>query len=250
MKHLIISDNPRISSEILAINKELGVSDLFDFGISPFSNAEHWDFPVQVYDLREDSVIEKLRGYDLIISCHCKQIFPVNLIDEHTCYNLHPGYNPINRGWYPQVFAIINEVPVGATLHKIDAKLDHGDIVDRAFVEKNSSDTSFTLYNRIVEMELQLWRKNILNILNGEVELFPPEGEGNMYLKKDFNRLKVLDLNHVGTLEEHIRLLRALTFDKYKNAYFLNDDGSKVYVNIQLEDEETASNNERQNLTR
>ena len=68
------------------------------------------------------------RNY-LIISLHCKQLFPKGLISTVKCINVHPGLNPHNRGWYPQVFSIINKRPLGATIHEIDEELDHGDVI-------------------------------------------------------------------------------------------------------------------------
>ena len=38
-----------------------------------------------------------------------------------------------------------------------------------------------------------------------------------------------------GTLKEHIDLLRATTFDGYRNAYFLDKDNNKIYVSITLD---------------
>ena len=52
---------------------------------------------------------EWMRHYKVGISAHCKQIFPAKLVENVRCYNIHPGYNPYNRGWFPQVFSIINK---------------------------------------------------------------------------------------------------------------------------------------------
>ena len=237
MKNLIISDNPEIVKGIYNINEKLGISNLFDFAISPFSSKNDFFVEVSSIDLKRLTDIEGLRQYNVIFSCHCKQFFPKELLNEHECFNLHPGYNPVNRGWYPQVFAIIHNLPVGATFHKIDVKLDHGDIVDRVFVKKKESDTSFSLYSRIVEAELGLWEKNISSILKGDYSLTRPENEGNLFMKNDFTKLLELNLDSEGTMRDHLSLLRALTFQGYKNAYFKDKNGRKIYVEIMLENE-------------
>ncbi len=72
--------------------------------------------------------------YILFISLHCKQIFPQRLTDNYRCINIHPGYNPYNRGWFPQVFSILNKNTAGVTIHEIDQELDHGPII---YQEKN-----------------------------------------------------------------------------------------------------------------
>ena len=67
--------------------------------------------------------------YNIIFSLHCKQIFPAELVQKVKCINVHPGLNPHNRGWYPQVFSIINKKPIGATIHVMDEQIDHGEIL-------------------------------------------------------------------------------------------------------------------------
>jgi dTDP-4-amino-4,6-dideoxyglucose formyltransferase len=182
--------------------------------------------------------IEAAKTYDLIISAHCKQIFPADLVRQVKCINIHPGYNPYNRGWYPQVFAILNGKQVGATIHEIDAKLDHGLIIDREKVSQKKSDTSYTLYNRIQKAELRLLKKNLLSILNGKYATIKPESEGNINFKADFNALKEIDLLENVSFGQAIDRLRALSHPPFKNAYFI--DGvtkKKVWVSINLEEE-------------
>lgn len=237
---LIISDNARILTEIAKINQEkIGGAVQFEYGISPFSDLGHFQYPlfgkVKVLDLRHQStVLEIIESYDLVVSVHCKQIFPPLLVRQVKCVNLHPGYNPINRGWYPQVFAIIHDLAIGATLHEIDEELDHGAIIDRVKVPKHAHDTSFSLYARVVEAEINLWEKNVISLVSANYQPFSPEEEGKLYLKKDFNSLLKLDLAEKMTMKQAIDRLRALTFNGYRNAYFIDERGEKVFVEITL----------------
>ena len=66
---------------------------------------------------------------DLVISAHCKKIFPASLIDSIRCVNIHPGYNPVNKGWFPQVFSILNGQIAGATIHIMTSEVDSGPII-------------------------------------------------------------------------------------------------------------------------
>jgi methionyl-tRNA formyltransferase len=176
--------------------------------------------------------------YDLIFSLHCKQLFPAELVGKVKCINVHPGYNPYNRGWFPQVFSILNKLPVGATIHEIDEQLDHGAIIARRPVEMNSWDTSIDIYDRVQQMEVELLKENLASILHGTYQTLKPEEEGNVNLKRDFNALCKLDLDKEMTLGAAIDQLRALTHGKYANAYY-NDPqtGDKVFVKIVLEKE-------------
>ena len=241
-KILIISDNIYLCSEFEKIIFSEGYNNKYywDFSISPFSNLK--DFKniikskIHVFDLKSDNDINQIIDlYDLVISIHCKQIFPKKLIDNVKCINVHPGYNPINRGWYPQVFSIINETKIGATIHEIDEFLDHGLIIDREFVETEKYDTSLSLYNKIINLEILLLKKNLINILENNYNTIIPEYEGAVFLKKDFNNLCKLDLDEEMTMSKAIDRLRALTHGNNKNAYFIDSKTQKkVFIKIEF----------------
>lgn len=240
-KVLVISDNSFLCNEFNKIVENVSYqASKFDFAISPFSNSTDFDLEVKIYDLRNNTdVHEIISNYDLVFSIHCKQIFPPLLVDAIKCINIHPGYNPINRGWYPQVFSIIHDLPIGATIHEIDNQLDHGPIIDRSLVEKFDYDTSETLYNRILEKEIQLLNENLKNILDNNYAVFLPEESGNLFLKKNFNDLLEIDLNATCTAGELIDRLRALSHGNYNNAYFFDrKTGEKIFVGINLKKDE------------
>lgn len=238
---LIISDNPFLCKSVYAILQDTEY-DTYTFTYATGKQADLRMFePVSTrrLDLRSaDDVDFIIKNYELVISLHCKQLFPKKLVDTVRCINIHPGYNPVNRGWYPQVFAILHNLPVGATIHEIDYQLDHGNIIDREFVEKNDSDNSFTLYNKILAREIELFRKNIKSILENNYKAYPPETEGNLFLKKDFEALCRLDMEQMGTFRDFYNLLRALSHGDFKNAYFIDETThKKVYLSLNIEPE-------------
>lgn len=176
-----------------------------------------------------------IKQFELVISWHCKKIFPQALVENVCCINIHPGLNPYNRGWFPQVFSILNKKPCGATIHLIDTELDHGAVIAQKEVPIKEYDTSESAYQKIMEAEFALFESNIVSIVNGSFTTFCIQNEGNLNTKKDFNQLLELDLNQTMTLRESIDLFRALTFKKYKNAYFISRDNKKIFVSINLE---------------
>lgn len=237
---LIITDNINIASrfenEVLSRLDDKTVN--IKFGCSPFSEISSFKlkhFKIKEVDLRNEISIENIiNNYDLVFSIHCKQLFPKNLINKVKCINIHPGYNPINRGWYPQVFAIINDLDIGATIHEIDEEIDHGNIIVREKVNKFEDDTSLSLYNRVVDKEIKLLKENFEKILKNQYSSFKPEKEGRLYLKKDFNDLCELDLNERITMGDAIKKLRALTHGDYKNAYYLDEFGNDIYISVNI----------------
>lgn len=239
---LIISDNPTLVAGFREIIQQPDYNSFqFDYRCSRGSEeslSKAVGKPVSSIKVKTDWQ-ELIHEYGLIISLHCKQLFPAELVQALRCVNVHPGLNPYNRGWFPQVFSILNGLPTGATIHEIDEELDHGNIIAQQEVENQVWDTSIDIYNRVLEMELELLKEHLPKILAGEYETFEPSEEGNLNLKKDFDALCELDLSKNQSIGETIDLLRALTHGEYQNAFFTDPKtGKKVYVSIRLESKE------------
>ena len=159
-------------------------------------------------------------------------------MENHLCINVHPGLNPHNRGWFPQVFSILNGLPAGVTIHKMDAELDHGPILWQEEIPLYAHDTSQDIYIRILRKEIEMLEAHLGDLLAGNYTLTPMEGEGNINYKADFDALCPIDLNEPATYGAVIDRLRALTHEPYQNAYFVDADGKKVYVGITLRKED------------
>jgi dTDP-4-amino-4,6-dideoxyglucose formyltransferase len=235
---LVVSDNVRL---VKYFKNEVDVQKIMEIATFKFCYSAINKKPsnlieigMELIDLKDFDTCNRVkRGYDLVLSLHSKQIFPKDIVSNIKCINFHPGLNPHNRGWFPQVFSIINKKPIGATIHLMDELVDHGKIIDQEQIEVLPSDTSFSLYNRVVALEEKLISKNLKPILLNQYKTHEPEIEGNYNSIKDFKQLCELDLNHSGTLKEHIELLRALTHGDFQNAYYY-DKGEKVYISVNL----------------
>jgi methionyl-tRNA formyltransferase len=240
---LVISDNPIQCARLYRLLQELNIQKHVNFKWACSGNSNPLEFqrevkvPFQHLDLKNNEQVQSIiKSFSLVISMHCKQLFPEPLVRGTRCINVHPGYNPVNRGWYPQVFAVINELPIGATIHEIDCELDHGPIIDRMLVQQNSWDTSLDLYNRILDAEMALLQKNLIPVLKNKYEVLPAEGQGNLFLKNDFNKLCQLDLDEQSSFRNFLNRLRALSHGTFKNAFYIDKKtGRKVYVNVQFD---------------
>lgn len=238
---LVVSDNIEL---VLHVKQETIKDDVvklatFDFVYSA-ANKDPEDLfalGMKPVDLRDRSLYLKIvEDYDLILSLHCKQIFPKELVENIECINFHPGMNPHNRGWYPQVFSLINKFPIGVTIHLMDSFVDHGNIIVQEQLAIDPLDTSLTLYQKAINLEKRMITKNLIPIVKKEYEAFIVESEGNYNSINDFKELCALNLDSVGTLREHIDLMRALTHGEFKNAYYY-ENGIKIYVSISLQRE-------------
>ena len=168
MRVLIISDNLFLIKSFREVLNELfkffDKKVFFEFRYSYFNkDLESLSVLENIQPIRIKNELEYLyNNIDLVISLHCKQLFPKELVKKVRCINIHPGLNPFNRGWFPQVFSIINKKPIGATIHIIDEKLDHGPVIVQKAVKLSSYDTSLTLYNKVLKAEIELIKENLL----------------------------------------------------------------------------------------
>lgn len=240
---LIISDNVELVSFFKDLTKTFLDTTAFDFKYSSINKApgELVNLGMDGINVKNQVVIDNIiETYELIISAHCKQIFPEALVKNVRCINIHPGLNPYNRGWFPQVFSLLNKLPIGCTIHEMDVDIDHGDIIYQKEVEIREADTSKDLYLRVQEAEKSLIKKNLSTLLAGNYEKKKMHIDGNYNGIDDFKNLCKLDLDQIGTLKEHLDLLRALTHGQYKNAYFVVED-KKFFVSINIEESKLNS---------
>ena len=184
-KVFVITDNLYLYSRFRKMVSNINSIKLEDFSF--FHSINNLSFK-QEEGIKSISIKENLdfiiNNFSIVLSIHCKQFFPKKLVNSIKCINVHPGYNPNNRGWFPQVFSILNDEVIGATIHIIDEKLDHGPIIARREVDKHIWDTSKTIYDRVIEAELILLKEYLPIILEGKYDLLLPEFEGVIH-KKD-----------------------------------------------------------------
>jgi len=240
MKILVVIDNLLQYERIKSVfNKKNNIEFHVDFKHS-IVRSDIWNHKDFKNDQNSQIDVKKqieyiIENYQLVISVHCFQFFPKKLVESVRCINIHPGYNPINRGWYPQVFAIINDLPIGATIHEMDEKLDNGGIIAREFVPKYKWDTSLSLYNRVLKKEVELFDKYFYQIITNTYIIIEPENKGNLYTKKDFKELLEIDLSEKGTFDSFYNRLRALSHGNYRNAFFIDEgSGKKIFINLEI----------------
>lgn len=232
-KILVVSDNPKLSSFLKDHILPKIKSVTCDFCYSKINKKP---FAMQQLGAVEIDIKTKdadfARSYDVIFSLHCKQIFPAEIVNNTICVNVHPGLNPYNRGWFPQVFSIINKLPIGATIHIMNEDVDAGDIIVQQEICITEYDTSLDIYEKVQDVELALLSEWFEHIVFGDYKTYSPKEVGNYNSIYDFNQLCCLDLEHVGTFREHIDMLRALSHGDFKNAYYIDNDGVKRYVKV------------------
>jgi methionyl-tRNA formyltransferase len=152
------------------------------FKIAPLLNSKgHHTFCVT------DPVTE-LAPYDIIISFGYRHIIPKALLDTATCdaFNVHISLLPLNRGAHPNFWAHYDGTPSGVTIHKLDAHIDTGPILDQQTVVFDNTDTTFEhTYNRLIARGHDMLEQNIHRIINRAYFLRPQIGRGTYHRTSD-----------------------------------------------------------------
>lgn len=235
-KVLVLTDNVMIFERFKNIcQKKQKNNTVFEFFCSPSSKKDFEPFnEVNVLDVK-NSYREIIESYYMVISCHCKKVFPEQLVNSIRCINIHPGLNPYNRGWYPQVFSINNGLPHGATIHEMDEDIDHGSIIAQQPIPIYLEDTSLTVYERVLDAEIDLFDKHFDSLIDDSYVAKPMDNEGNYNSIQDFKNMNYIDLERKGTFLEFYNLLRSLTHGDYKNGYILSNNGEKLFISLNIE---------------
>jgi len=126
------------------------------------------------------------------LSVHFPLLFNARAIANYEhIYNIHPGYLPWGRCYYPVFWALWNDEPAGCTLHEIDAGIDTGPIVAQCSVPKYDWDTGGTLHQRVSDAEKGLFLEFWPCIVDGDMlEAVPQVGAGSFHLQAEFLELK------------------------------------------------------------
>lgn len=223
MNILVLSDNAEVLSRAKPIFEKRKVS--------------RWTFTDSDAINPKKDFKHIIDNYDLVFSLHCKKIFPKVLTDGIRCINIHPGFNPYNRGMFPHVFSIVNGKPAGATIHEMDSGIDTGPMIIQQQVPISDNDTSGSLYKRVLDAEMNILDFSLDRILENSYSVTYLVNEykdhNTMF---DFRVLCKFYPYDQENFKVFYNRLRALSHDGYLNAHM---DGIKFKLIIDGDTTET-----------
>lgn len=184
-------------------------------------------------------VVESLEP-DIIVAVGFRYVVPPSIlaVPDRGCLNLHPGYLPVARGFNPNVWSIVEDLPAGVTLHYMDVGVDTGPIVARREVPTDFSDTGKTVYERLEAASIDLFTDTWPRIEADEVTPWSQDDEqATTHRQQDFLDLCTLDPEEQYSVKELLDVLRALTFPPFDNAH-ITVDGERYYVEVDITHED------------
>lgn len=193
---------------------------------------------------RQPSSLKLLRdlNLDYMVSIHFPYIIPPPVLEipREGVINLHPAYLPFNRGWHTPSWAILENTPIGATLHFMDIGVDTGDIIHQREIDVLPGDTANTLYQRINQLEFEVFQEAWPRIQEGNYERLPQEqAEGTAHRRQELfsSSVQCIDLDAPTTAAALLRRLRALTTNRLDEAAYYKVGGKRFRVQILIHEE-------------
>lgn len=173
------------------------------------------------------------RDADCVFSAHCNVVLPPAVLDatQHPI-NLHPGYLPYGRGYWPTYWAIADGSPAGCSLHRMAPLVDKGPLISRLRVPVLPTDDGETLTRRVALAEPKLVRDSWPAIASGRYKTFFPKEKGTYHDRADGLNARNLKGSKSMTARRFVDLVRAFTDSRFDGA---SVDG--VYLRLALHEE-------------
>lgn len=162
---------------------------------------------------------EYLESQPFGISALFGHIFPESVISRFSgnLINLHPSLLPIGRGADPVFWSIVEELPQGATIHRINKGIDSGEIFVQEEIESDFQMNAGEIYEIATKTLLKMFIKFYPN-WNSSTTSTPQTGRSTYHEVNELEQIKSRLLQSPGQLLKELNLIRALTYNDNRKA--------------------------------
>ncbi len=178
--------------------------------------------------------VEDIPECDILYSVQYNKILKQVQIEKasQVAVNLHMAPLPEYRGSNQFSFAIIDgKKEFGTTLHIMDSRIDHGDILFQKRFAIPDNCWVNNLYELTFDASLSLFKETLADIVSGNYTATPQSALEEQYgtslhYRDEINELKCIDIN--WDKEKINRYIRATSMPGFEPPYYL-EDGKKMY---------------------
>jgi len=180
-------------------------------------------------DLPECDIIYSVQYNELLKERHLKKA-------KKIAVNLHLAPLPEYRGCNQFSFAIMDEASsFGVSIHKIDTRIDHGDLLFQHRFPIPENCWVDELYDLTVTAASNLFKNSIPDLVKGTYRLIPQQSlvekyGSSLHFRSEINALKEIDLN--APREEIEKRVRATDMQGFEPP-FCRIGGRKYFFNRQ-----------------
>jgi len=155
----------------------------------------------------------------LFLSLEYDEIIAPGLFVSDRLFNIHFSALPKYRGMYTSCWPILNgEKESGVTIHKIDAGIDTGNIIDQIRFDILPDDTAIMLYTKYIKYGTMLATANLDSLISGDyTAIMQNNHEATYYSKRsiDYANLTVDFQKPADAVKNQIR---GYFFPEYQTA--------------------------------
>lgn len=143
-----------------------------------------------------DEFITNYKSYNFLISYGCNKIFDRKVISyfKNSIINCHQSYLPWNRGADPNLWSFVDGTTKGVTIHKIEEKIDQGDILLRKKIKIDPQTHTFeTSYELLLKHLDKLLINNFDYLIENKLKAIKQPNFGTFNFKDDKKKFKFDD---------------------------------------------------------
>lgn len=182
--------------------------------VKEYGETHHPDIPIFSPAKLDDQAYEQLHVLqpDLLVVAAYGLLIPQRFLDlpKKMTINIHPSLLPLLRGASPVQSAILEGVTkTGVTIMKLDAKLDHGPIIQQDTLEITPEDTFESLGQKAFKKATDMLPDILKHIENDSVELTPQDDSQATFCKQVTRDDGFLDPDNLPSKEQIDRMIRA-----------------------------------------
>ncbi len=190
------------------------------------SGIDGWQRSFLKYALNEGVKKVSLEDiYDLedliFLSLEFDRIIKPGMFKSENLFNIHFSMLPKYKGMYTSALPLLHgEKSSGVTLHKIDAGIDTGCIINQLEFDISLTDTARDLYFKYLAAAKRLLLENIESIVSGEFICTAQQSIGASYYSKTAINYSSLSIDFRKCAFEVTNQIRAFTFREYQMPCF------------------------------
>jgi folate-dependent phosphoribosylglycinamide formyltransferase PurN len=142
--------------------------------------------------------------------------------------NLHPSYLPYNRGKDPYIWSIINQTPVGVTIHRMNHKIDAGEYYIRKKISLSFPYNGQIVYEKCLKELKRVFIKKWKKIRERKIIPKKYKFKTKLNYRKDLKKINYINFDKLKNISSKTFFLQCLAQDfqflkqqiKFKNKIY------------------------------
>jgi methionyl-tRNA formyltransferase len=167
----------------------------------------------------------------LVINGGISRLIPEDIINKGTFLNVHPSFLPYNKGSHHSFWGIMENTPLGASIHWMNKELDQGPILFQENFHDNGFLTAEEIQKKSEALGVSLLAKHLKQIMCGAVTSIP-NGGGTFHKKKEILAASTLHSHDTITGKNLWDLIRATRNGNH--GFWLVIEDKRIHITCQV----------------